>query len=78
LPSVTPQGRRRQLRPDADGAGFFGVGALGDDAQDDVLGSAGSMIDCRLAAILTPQIRDEGPPRVRPTVCRQFNRRQDQ
>ena len=29
---------------DAGGGGLFGVGALGDDARDDVLGSAGSMI----------------------------------
>jgi hypothetical protein len=48
------------------------VGAAGDDARVELVGSAGQ---CHFAAIMTPQIRDEGPRRVRPTVCRQFNRR---
>jgi hypothetical protein len=37
LPSATPQDRRRRLRPDAECAGLGDVGAVGDDARDEVL-----------------------------------------
>ena len=36
-----------RLSPDADGAGLADVGALGDDARDDVLGSAGQYLPFR-------------------------------
>jgi hypothetical protein len=41
LPSVSPQNRRRRLRPGAECPAVVDVGALGGDAADDILGGKG-------------------------------------